>query len=157
MLQTIRCKEEEYMRDAEETIGNLIDKAGVSIISSVDEAGFPNTKAMLSARRREGIKHIYFTTNTSSMRVKQYIDNPKACVYFFDKRFFRGVMLKGTMEVLQDRASKEMIWKDSDEMYYSKGVNDPDYCVLKFTAYNGRYYSNFKSEDFDVEQKSVDT
>lgn len=138
------------MRDAKKTIGNMIDKAGVSIISSVDEAGFPNTKAMIPPRKREGIKHIYFTTNTSSMRVKQYTDNPKACVYFFDKRFFRGVMLKGTMEVLQDKASKEMIWKNGDEMYYSKGVADPDYCVLRFTAHNGRYYSNFKSVDFNV-------
>lgn len=139
------------MRDVEKTIGNLIDKEGVPIISSVDETGFPNSKAMLPPRKREGIKYIYFTTNTSSMRVGQYRKNPKACVYFFDKRFFRGVMLRGTMEVLQDSVSKEMIWRPGDEMYYHKGVTDPDYCVLKFTAQNGRYYSNFKSENFDVE------
>ena len=139
------------MRDHEKTIGNLIDKVTVSIISSIDEMGFPNTKAMLPPRKREGIKHIYFTTNTSSMRVKQYSKNPKACIYFFDKRFFRGVMLKGTMEVLQDSKSKKMIWKDGDEMYYPKGVIDPDYCVLKFTSQDGRYYSNFKSENFNVE------
>ena len=35
-----------------------------------------------------------------------------------------------------------------DAMYYPRGVTDPDYCVLKFTAERGRYYSNFKSEDF---------
>lgn len=139
------------MRDPVMTIGNLIDKATVSIISSVDEKGFPNTKAMLPPRKREGIKYLYFTTNTSSMRVRQYLDNPKACIYFFDKRFFRGVMLKGTMEVLLDNQSKNMIWKEGDEMYYPKGVTDPDYCVLKFTSQNGRYYSNFKSEDFEVE------
>lgn len=138
------------MRDASKTIGNLIDRAGVSIIGSVDGDGFPNSKAMLPPRKRKGIRHIFFTTNTSSMRVRQYLDNPKACVYFFDKRFFKGVMLKGTMEVLQDSASKEMIWKPGDEMYYAKGVTDPDYCVLKFTAQNGRYYSNFKSENFEV-------
>ena len=139
------------MRDAEKTIGNIIDKASVSTISSVDEMGFPNTKAMLPPRKREGIKHLYFTTNTSSMRVKQYTDNPKACVYFFEKRFFRGVMLKGTMKVLQDPETKEMIWREGDDKYYPKGVTDPDYCVLKFTAENGRYYSNFKSENFEVE------
>lgn len=138
------------MKNAEQTIGNLIDKAGVSIISSVDGNGFPNTKAMLPPRKREGIKHFYFTTNTSSMRVSQYLENPKACVYFFDKRFFRGVMLKGTVEVLLDSVTKEKIWHDGDELYYSKGVTDPDYCVLKFTAQTGRYYSNFKSEDFVV-------
>lgn len=138
------------MKDASKTIGNLIDKASVPIISSIDEHGFPNSKAMLPPRKREGMKHIFFTTNTSSMRVRQYLNNEKACIYFFDKRFYKGVMLRGTMEVLQDRASKEMIWKAGDEMYYSKGVTDPDYCVLKFTAQNGRYYSKFKSEDFEV-------
>ena len=142
------------MRDASKTIGNLIDKANVSIISSVDEDGFPNSKAMLPPRKREGIKHVFFTTNTSSMRVRQYLNNPKACVYFFDKRFFKGVMLKGAMEVLQDSESKEEIWRHGDEMYYPKGVTDPDYCVLRFTAQNGRYYSNFKSENFEVEEST---
>ena len=139
------------MRDATKTIGNLIDKAGVSIISSVDQDGFPNTKAMLPPRKREGIGRLFFSTNTSSMRVGQYKKNPKACVYFFDKRFFKGVMLKGTMTVLHDRASKEMIWREGDEMYYRRGVTDPDDCVLRFTAKKGRYYCNFKSEDFEVE------
>ena len=139
------------MRDAEQTIGSLIDKQGVSFISSVDGDGFPNTKAMLPPRKREGIKTFYFTTNTSSMRVAQYRKNPKACIYFFDKRFFRGVMLKGAMEVMEDAASKEMIWHEGDTMYYSQGVTDPDYCVLKFTADSGRYYSNFKTEDFLID------
>jgi general stress protein 26 len=138
------------MKDPSKTIGNLIDKANVSIISSVDEDGFPNSKAMLPPRKREDIKHLYFTTNTSSMRVRQYLHNPKACVYFFDKRFFRGAMLRGVMEVLHDSASKEMIWKEGDDIYYQGGVTDPDYCVLKFTAQSGRYYSHFKSENFEV-------
>ena len=56
------------MKNAEKTIGNLIDKQSVSFISSVDCMGFPNTKAMLPPRKREGIKTFYFTTNTSSMR-----------------------------------------------------------------------------------------
>lgn len=139
------------MKDVEKTIGNIIDNTKVSIISSVDENGFPNTKAMLPPRKREGIRTIYFTTNTSSMRVKQYSENPRACIYFFDQRFFRGVMLKGTMEVLTDIETKKMIWKEGDEVYYSEGIGDPDYCVLKFTVLNGRYYSNFKSENFEVE------
>lgn len=138
------------MRDSVKTIGSMIDKASISIISSVDGDGFPNTKAFLPPRLRDGIKHIYFSTNTSSMRVKQFMDNPKSCLYFYDRRFFRGVMLKGIIEILQDNHSKEMIWRNGDEMYYPMGVTDPDYCVLKFTAQSGRFYSNFKSENFEV-------
>lgn len=139
------------MRDPEKTIGNIIEKQSVSFIASIAADGFPNMKAMLPPRKREGIKTFYFTTNTSSMRVAQYRTNNRACIYFCDKRFFRGVMLIGTMEVLTDSASKEMIWQEGDTMYYPEGVTDPDYCVLRFTATSGRYYSNFKSEDFLVE------
>ena len=138
------------MRDKVKTIGNLIDKQSVSFISSVDEKGFPNTKAMLPPRKREGIKVFYFTTNTSSMRVEQYRKNDKACIYFCDNRFFRGVMLIGNMEVLEDAVSKEMIWQENDTMYYPQGVSDPDYCVLRFTAESGRFYSNFSSETFEI-------
>ena len=138
------------MRNPEQTISNLIDKQKNAFIASVDGDGFPNMKAMLSPRKRNGIKELWFSTNTSSMRVAQYRENPKASVYFCDKRFFRGVMLKGTMEVLEDIAAKEEIWEFGDTMYYPKGVTDPDYCVLKFTAHSGRYYANFKSEDFEV-------
>lgn len=139
------------MRDVEKTIGNLIDKQGVSFIASVDSEGFPNAKAMLPPRKREGIKTFYFTTNTSAMRTAQFRENPRACIYFCDRRFFRGVMLIGRMEVLEDGKYKEMIWRDGDTMYYPQGVDDPDYCVLRFTAVKGRFYSNFKSETFAVE------
>ena len=58
-----------------------------------------------------------------------YRENPNASIYFYDKRFFRGVMLIGTMEVLEDAEAKQMIWLEGDTMYYPKGVTDPDYCV----------------------------
>ena len=138
------------MRNSEQTIGNLIDKQGVSFIASVDTSGFPNMKAMLPPRKREGIREFWFTTNTSSMRVGQYQQNPNAAIYFYDKRFFRGVQLTGTMTVMTDAKTKEEIWRDGDTMYYPGGVTDPDYCVLRFSAQKGRYYSNFKSEDFEV-------
>ena len=140
------------MRDAEKTIGNMIDKQKICFISSIDEDGFPNTKAMLQPRKRNGIKEIYFSTNTSSLKVKSFRNNPKACIYFCDKRFFRGVMLKGTIEVLEDQATKDMIWEKGDTMYYKKGVTDPDYCVLKFTSVSARYYSSFKSENIDIQE-----
>ena len=85
-----------------------------------------------------------------SKKMSKSDENPNASIYFCDKRFFRGVMLIGIMEVLEDAEAKQMIWLEGDTMYYPQGVTDPDYCVLKFTAEKGRYYSNFKSEDFDV-------
>ena len=137
-------------KDLLKTTLSIIEKSGKAMISSVDEDDYPNLKAMLKPRKIEKAKVFYFTTNTSSMRVSQYRKNPKSAIYFFDARFFRGVMLKGKMEVLEDQESKNEIWQDGDEMYYAKGVTDPDYCVLKFTAETGRLYQNFKSENFNI-------
>ena len=112
----------------------FIDKQNVSFVTSVDEEGFPNIKAMLKPRKRNGLKEFYFSTNTSSLRVKQFRDNPNASIYFYHKGLikYEGVMLIGTMEVLTDQETKNMIWRRGDTMFYKKGVTDPDYCVLKF-------------------------
>ncbi len=133
-------------------IAGFIDRQKVSLICSVDSEGCPNVKAMLKPRKRKGLKVFYFSTNTSSMRVSQYRENPKACIYFYHKGLIRyeGVMLKGRMEVLTDQKTKELIWRRGDTLFYKKGVTDPDYCVLKFTASSGRYYCDLKTESFDI-------
>ena len=134
-----------------ELIAQMADKLPIAYISSVDQEGFPWTKAMLKPRKREGIKTFYFTTNTFSIRVAQYKANPKASIYFCDAKGFKGMMLRGTMEVLTDAASKEMIWHEGDEQYYPGGVTDPNYCVLRFTAADGRFYSDFYPRSFVIE------
>ena len=102
---------------------------------------------MLPPREREGIRVFWFSTNTSSRKVAAFRDDPRGSIYFVDRRFFRGVSLSGTVEVLEDPESKLRLWQTGDTLYYPGGVTDPDYCVLRFTAVRGRYYSDFKSQD----------
>lgn len=132
-----------------EHIYEFIQNQKTAFVASVDEDGFPNIKAMFTPRKIEG-NCFYFSTNTSSMRTGQYMQNPKASIYFYHRGRFRyeGIMLTGTMEVLQDAAIKEEIWQPGDNIYYKEGVTDPDYCVLKFTAVKGRRYCDLKTESF---------
>ena len=133
-------------------IEQFIDKQNVSFICSIDDDGFPNVKAMLKPRKRTGLKEFYFSTNTSSMRVRQFLNNPKASIYFYHKGLIKyvGVMLIGKMEVLTDQETKNSIWRRGDTLFYKQGVTDPDYCVIKFTAKKGRYYCDLKTEDFEI-------
>lgn len=137
-------------KDYESTTGKMIDKAAVCFLSYIDANGFPVTKAMLRPREREGIKTLWFSTNTSSNKVSSFRQNSKASVYFVNRHFFRGVSLVGTVEVLETPEAKKRLWRMGDTMYYPKGITDPDYCVLKFTAEKGRFYSNFGSVDFEI-------
>ena len=135
-----------------EKIEKFINKQTVSFICSVDDEGYTNVKAMLKPRIRNGIKEFYFSTNTSSMRVRQYQENPNASIYFYHKGLVKyvGVMLKGKMEVLTDQEIKNKLWRKGDTMFYKNGVTDSDYCVLKFTAISGRYYCDLKTESFEI-------
>jgi len=130
----------------------FIDKQKVSFICSVDNEQFPNIKAMLKPRKRIGLTEFYFSTNTSSMRVKQYRENPNASIYFYHKGIikYEGLMLLGKMEVLTDQNIKSELWRPGDRIFYKKGVTAPDYCVLKFSASKGRYYCDLKTETIDA-------
>ena len=138
------------MSDLQKELEPFPDEASLSFVGSVDDGGFPQVKAMLAPRGREGLRVFRFSTNASSMRVAQFRRNGAACLYFCDPRTFRGLLLTGTMEGLEDAASRRLVWREGDERYYPGGVDGPDCCALRFAARAGRYYCDFHSENFEI-------
>lgn len=129
-----------------EGIYEFIAKQRTSLISSVDEEGYPATRALIQPVLVDG-NDIYFASYTSSRKVRHYRANSKACVYFYEKgRDFQGVEIKGHMEVCTDAATKERFWKPFFNRFYRKGVTDPDYCILKFTGFEAQWFSRQKVE-----------
>lgn len=131
-------------------IFQFISEQKTAFIASVNEQGFPVVRAMLAPRKIQD-NEIYFTTNTSSNKIKQYSANNKACVYFYKRgRFkYQGVSIIGEMEICADQETKNEIWRFGDSLYYKKGATDPDYCVLKFKCKFAEYYCDFKVETID--------
>ena len=123
-------------------------KKKIAFVGSADQ-GRPSIKAMLVSRR-EGNSIFYFDSNNSAQSVARWKENPSACIYFYNRLIYRGVMLSGTMEIINDMALKERHWKPSMKAIYKGGVTDPDYCILKFTAAAGRHYFMYRLEDFEM-------
>ena len=133
-------------------IQGLRNKSGIAYIASINEDGFPQMKAML-VLERDSMKVQYFSTNTSSKRVRQYLNNPKASVYYCQEApYYKGALFIGVMEVCTDHETKAFLWRDGCEIYYPKGVDDEDYCVLKFTAKTVNYYHGLSNETFSIEE-----
>ncbi len=128
----------------------LADRSGIVMLGTNGDNGFPNIKAMLKMEN-EGLKTVWMGTNTSSRRVGQLRHDPRASLYFIDMEKWMGVMLVGEVELLQDAASRQRLWREGFEKYYPLGVNDPDYTVLRFTARWGNYYHGLANVTFDVE------
>ncbi|MCM1494632.1 MAG: pyridoxamine 5'-phosphate oxidase family protein [Bacteroides sp.] len=134
-------------------IRNLRQEAQVAYVASVNEDGFPQIKGML-VLEHDSMKTHYFSTNTSSKRVKQFRNNPKASVYYVDdtKNLYKGALFTGTMEVCTDHETKAMLWREGFEMYYPKGVDDEDYCVYKFTAETVNYYHALSNITLSIDE-----
>lgn len=135
-----------------EQLFKFISEQKTAFIASVNEQGYPVIRAMLAPRKIEG-SYVYFSTNTSSKKVKQYAENSKACIYFYKRGKFKyqGAAITGEMEICTDQPTKNMIWRFSDTLFYKKGVTDPDYCVLKFKCKTAEYYCDFKVETIDLQ------
>lgn len=129
----------------------FISEQKTAFIASVNEQGYPVIRAMLAPRKIDG-NDIYFSTNTSSNKIKQYAENDKACIYFYKRGKFKyqGVSIIGEMEICTDQPTKDMIWRFGDKLFYKQGVTDPDYCVLKFRCKTAEYYCDFKVERIEL-------
>ena len=136
---------EKTMKEAQ----SLVDRTSICMLGSIDNEGYPNIRAMLKMEN-EGLHTIWLSTNTSSRKISQLSSNPKTCVYFVDLEKWIGLMLIGTIEILQDAESRKRLWQDGFEKYYPAGVNDPDYSVLRFTARSGKYYHALTHATFEL-------
>jgi general stress protein 26 len=135
-------------KEVMDSILKQVDSTREVVVCSMDEAGFPNAKAMF-LRKHEGLHTFWFSTNVSAARTMRFQENPKACLYFLDADAIHGLMLTGEMKVFMDEETKQDFWEPSDIMYYQQGPTDPDYCMMCFTAGKGNYWGSGKYE-FDV-------
>lgn len=132
----------------------LMEETEVVYLSTVDDEGYPETRAMLNLRnplKYPGLKDffaaqshpfaVYFSTNTSSRKRAHLLNNFKASVYYCDPATWRGLTLIGDIEIVDDPAIKHALWQSDWTMYYPGGPEDPDHTALRFLPRTAAYYA----------------
>ena len=132
-------------------IRKLRENSKTACVASVNGDGYPQIKAML-VLEHDSMKTQLFSTNLSSRRAQQFLKNPKASVYYCYEDQFKGALFTGEMEVCTDHETKAFLWREGFEIYYPKGVDDGDYCVLRFTADTVNYYHGLSNATFSVKE-----
>jgi pyridoxamine 5'-phosphate oxidase len=137
-----------------DAIWTLRKNSTSAYLSYVDAAGYPVTRAML-VLEHDLLGTQYFSTNTSSCKVSAILNNHRTAVYYCEPGSFQGVLFAGEMEVCKDAETKEFLWRDGFEKYYSLGVTDPDYCVLKFKVHHVSHYHGLQQTKFLVQDEQM--
>ncbi len=144
----------------------FIEIAEVAYLTTVDNDGFPETRAMFNLRRKKQFpklhelfkKHqddfmVYFTTNTSSLKIGHIKKNPRVSVYYCKPDEWRGLMLGGEIEIVTEGGIKKELWQNGWEMYYPGGPDDPDYTVLRLSPIFAKYYHQLNFVNFNFSNK----
>jgi general stress protein 26 len=141
----------------------LIKKADAAYLTTIDLQGFPSTRAMFNLRNGKQFPRLidfmsqydtgfslFFTTNTSSAKVKQIIINPKVSVYICDTKIYHGIMCQGKIEIITDKTIKNALWHDEWKMYYPDGKDSEDYAILRLEPSLVRQYFNLEQYDLKL-------
>jgi len=142
---------------------DIIKGADTAYLATIDEKGKPSVRAMLNLRCeaqfpglaeffKKNVKSsgfdMFFTTNTSSRKMKQLKVNNACSIYY--NVGYNGLELNGKCETVNDLALKESLWQDGWELYYPRGRKDPDYSVLKFTPKTVRLFGNLSVSEVEL-------
>lgn len=143
----------------------LMEASETVYLTTIDDHGFPQTRAMLNLRN--ALQHptlvelfaphkddllVYFTTNTSSAKMGHIGANPAVSAYYCVPAYFHGLMLGGTIEVVADARLKKAFWQPGWDMYYPGGADDPDYAILSLLPVLAKGWHGSGRFDFRLDQ-----
>jgi len=145
---------EKAIARAEEIIRNKTAEVNMGTgvtLSLLDHEGYPTTST-LSISKAEGIRQITFAGALDSNKAKRAKENSRASVCIFDDDYEGGayynITLVGDIEVVSDIEMKQATWYQGLEEYFPNGgVDDPNYCVLKFTTKRYNLWVDVEEEE----------
>lgn len=146
------------------TLGlDLIQQSDNAFLTTIDENGYPSTRAVFNLRNVKRFPWIsnfmkqfendftlFFTTNTSSVKISHIKNNPKVSVYYCDSNMFKGFMCQGKIEIVTDEAIRSVLWHDDWNMYYPGGKDGGDYTVLRLKPNYIKGYFNLHQTDLQL-------
>lgn len=134
----------------------LLDSADVACVTTIDAEGRPQSRAMFNLHNRDQFPALrglfpaegfetWFTTNTASRKMTDIARNRAVAALYCRPAEWRGLMLGGDFEIIDDKAAKRRLWQDGWELYYPQGPDDPDYAVLRLRPTLVKYYERLKT------------
>ena len=120
----------------QEKAAKIVEEAQVITLASIEENGYPRPVAVMKLKDLGGA--LYVSTGTSSAKTAHFRANPKAGVSIVCGN--DSIVYTGKIEIVKDKEIKQSLWCDWMFPHFPGGVDDPEYCVLKFTPESYTYW-----------------
>ncbi|MFX1297389.1 MAG: pyridoxamine 5'-phosphate oxidase family protein [Promethearchaeota archaeon] len=130
-------------KDLKEFILDLITRIKGAFLITIDEEGLPYIRSIENLRNLDKFPPsskvfidkldnflVYISTNTSSEKVKDIINNANVALYYYRPKKYKDVIIRGCTEITDILKIKKKIWMNRMKIYYPKGVVEPDFTLL---------------------------
>ena len=105
--------------------------------------GYPETRHVMNAMNNDvSTLELHFLTGCDTPKLKQIIQNPKCCLYYFNPENRHAVRLFGEIAPVTDMAIRREYWRDDYKQFGYTGADDPEYTLLKFTPKLYKFYDS---------------
>ncbi|MFC2134340.1 pyridoxamine 5'-phosphate oxidase family protein [Bacteroidota bacterium] len=141
----------------------LMESAEIAYLSTIHPRGYPETRAIYNFRNKEQFPNlidlfknhdddffVYFTTDTSSQKMKQINENPNVSIYYCNMKEWHTLLLIGKAEEVTDAGILKSCWKDEWSQYYKGKWEDPEYTIIKLTPFRGKGWNVTKAYEFEI-------
>lgn len=88
----------------------------------------PFSRVMWTVRAEDDFT-LWYTSAASSQKMRQLETNPAVCLTVYDRG--RDARVFGRASLVDDRATKDRLWKDEWKVYFPGGKEDPEYTLVR--------------------------
>jgi general stress protein 26 len=147
----------------------LMQDTDVVYVSTVDECGYPQTRAMTNLKNLRQFARLadffkqqqndfmtYLTTNKASVKIDQIKKNPKACLYYCNFSETHGLAITGKIEIIENVEIRKRLWQDDWIQFYEGGLNGSDYTVLQVKPTCARGWYKTGKFEFPIKYQEFD-
>jgi general stress protein 26 len=128
-------------KEAREKVSKVLAGAKTVYLGTNGSHGHPNVREM-SVAYAVRAETVWFVADAGSSKVTELTKDNKAVLYVSAPRNSGECRLWGYVDILDDPASKKLVWKDEyKEFLFQEGIDSPRLRTLCFHVANGFYRS----------------
>ncbi len=106
------------------------------LVTHTEGAGLRARPLTLAAAHENG--RLTFATSVASSKIAELERTPEVLVTLQDSR--RYVSIGGTARITRDRALIDRLWSEAWKLWFPKGKDDPELCIVEVTPHEAEYW-----------------
>lgn len=126
-------------------IKKVIESLRICMFTTLHADGLMHSRPMSTAQV-DADGAIWFFSNETSEKTFDINNNPLVNLTYTDEKNSIYYSIKGYAKTIKEKATIQTLWNPILKVWFPKGVEDPDICLIKVDLHNVEYWDASSSK-----------